>query len=235
MPMIAVVNESDADQSDVEFACKAVDAQLREDFIPRWPGLLYQPVMSFRRPGDIISAARGVTLICTIVDKIDSDTAAAYHSFAGIPLVKIGLGNRELSVLLSHEAIEETADPTCSLVVLGSDGLRRAREPADPTEDWTYPKTVELFGETRQVNVSAFVTERWFTGVGKGETFFCPPMDGNGLLPHQLAPGGYIPYMKDGAWHNDFSGTGAEMAARINRHAANETSRSSRRSLRAAP
>jgi hypothetical protein len=204
MPQICVLNQSGADDADVAFACKAVDAQLRHDFCPLFPDVAYQPVAFFASKQNL-PTFEGVSLIAIICEDIEVPGAAAYHGVLGQPYIRIDRHDGELSVLLSHEVLEEAADPKCDERRLLPGGVVVAYEVCDPVQGWSYPMSVSLFGETRAVLVSAFVTPAWFSG-GPGRRSV------NGTTADlgrgELAPGGYLPTLVSVA-----PGAGSRVAA----------------------
>lgn len=197
MPEVAVLNDSALDDGDVAWACKAADAAAREDFCPIHEDVPYQPV-NFYATTKNLPAASGLSLIFQFVDKLDAPGLAAYHSWHGVPFVKIGANLGDPSVLLTHELFEESKNPRCDRVISLPSGTLCAHEVCDPVQGWAYAKRVELFGEARDVPVAAFVTDAWFAGA-PGPTYFCPGVAYD-LKPGELAPGGYLPIKKDGRW-----------------------------------
>lgn len=203
MAQIAVINQSGADDAEVAFAVAAVDAQLREDFCPRWLDVSYQPVTFFRTAKDLPTAS-GLSLIFSIVDNFDGlEDQAAFHSWAGVPFVKIGhrLGN--LSILLSHETIEEAVNPTCLRTFELPSGEAAAFEAADPVQGWSYLKRVEVLGEVRDVPVSAFVLPSYFAGQG-APCVYAPGFAAEIVQPGGIAPGGYLPIRTPIGWEPRF-------------------------------
>lgn len=220
------MDETSERDGDVAFACAAVDAQLREDFLPRWPGIPFTPVTFFTSAKNLPTAA-GISLLCTIRDNHDDPGTAAYHSWVGVPFIRIGRNLGELSVLLSHEVLEQAVNPTIFRTFDMPNGRRGAMEVCDPVQAWIYTKTVTIMGETRDVPVSAFVLPSWFRADGQGPTFFCPGHTDE-LAARELAPGGYIPFLTaESAWDR-LLGAGTDIA-RIEAKAANDTSRAARR------
>lgn len=207
MPEAAVLNESTLDDADVGFACLAVDEQLREDFCPRW-GVDYMPVNFYARKKDL-PVASGLSVVFTIVDAWKDPDKAAWHSFLNVPFVQIGAGTGPLSVLLSHESVELCVNPRCDRIFRLPDGATAAKEAADAVQGFTYDKMVSMFGESRDVPVSAFVTPTYFDN-GAGPTFYCP---GNlyELAPRSIAPGGYLPILGPNGWEPRF-GFGTDRA-----------------------
>jgi hypothetical protein len=224
----AVINEANIGDPEVAFAAAAIDAQLREDFLPLWPEVDYQPVSFFATKKDL-PVASGLSIIFAVVEDLGDPDAAAYHSWAGVPFAKIGRGLGELSVLLGHEALEEIVDPKCDALVTLPSGDRGAREVCDPVQGWTYDKTVTVLGETRTVQVPAFVTPAWFDG-GPGPTYFCPGMNFD-LRPGQIAPGGYLPVITlGGIWDNIYGAQASdELKAEKAKRARYAMSRAARR------
>jgi hypothetical protein len=189
MPQICVLNQSGADDADVAFAVKACDQQLRLDFCPLYPAVDYQPVSFFATKEDL-PTFDGTSLLAIVMDTIDVEGAAAYHGLIGSPFIRIDRNDGELSVLMSHEILEESADPTCTLQRTLQDGRQVAFEVCDPVQGWTYPMAVSILGETRQVMVSAFVTGAWFNGGPGRKSVNGTTAD---LGRGELAPGGYLP------------------------------------------
>lgn len=225
MPQIAVINSSAADDAEVAFAAKAVDAQLREDFCPRWPDVPYSPVTFFSSKKDL-PVASGLSMIFSIVDNWDDPGSSAWHSWAGVPFVQIGRGMGELSELLSHEAVELCVNPRCDRVFVLPDGSTAAHEVADPVQAFTYTKTVSIMGEARGVVVSGFALPSYFTGAGRGPHFYSPGFAFD-LQPGAIAPGGYLPILGPNGWEPRFGhGTRPELIAK---KALNPTSRAAQR------
>lgn len=226
VPQVAVINQSSADDTDVAFACAAVDMQLREDFCPAWPEVQYQPVTFFRSTKNL-PVASGISIIFSIVDNFDGlEAQAAYHSWAGVPFVKIGYGLGDLGVLLSHEAMEEIVNPTCLRMFVTPDGKSAAHEVCDPVQAWTYTKRPAILWEERDVNVSAFCLPPYFTG-GDLPCAYAPGFAVETLLPGRIAPGGYLPILGPNGWEPRY-GANADMAM-IAKKAQNHTGRAARR------
>ncbi len=228
MPQIAVINLSGADDTEVAYAAKAVDAQLREDFCPRWPTVPYQPVTFFRTTKGL-PTAKGISLVFSIVDSFDGeDGQSAYHSWAGVPFVKICRQLGELSVMLSHEALEETVNPTCLKTFRLLDGATAAYEVADPVQGWTYTKPVSLLkGPARDVNVSAFALPSYFEGNGQEPCTYAPGFAVEAVRPGGIAPGGYLPILGPMGWEPRFGM--ATDPGQVSAKAVNPTGRASRR------
>lgn len=226
MPQVCCIDDTAESDGDVAFAVAAVDAQLREDFCPRWSMVPYTPVTFFKSTRDLPTSS-GISLLCTIRDNHDDPETAAYHSFIGVPFIRIGRNLGVLSVLLSHEVMEFALNPTCMATFEMPDGRRGAKECADPVQAWTYETTVTIMGETRQVPVSAFVTPAWFNPRLPGATYFCPGQTEE-LGQRAIAPGGYIPYLTAESVWDRVLGAGTDLA-KIQEKAANDTSRAAKR------
>jgi hypothetical protein len=224
---IAVINQSEADDVDVAFAAAALDAQLREDFCPQHPQVTYQPVTFFENDRDL-PTANGISLLFSIVDNFDGlEGQAAYHSFIGVPFVKICPRLGSLSVLLSHEGLEETANPTCLRMFKLRDGVMAGREVCDPVQGWTYLKDVEILGKRRAVPVSAFVLPAYFDESDAVPCVYAPGYAAETILPGGIAPGGYLPVIGKGGWENRY-GAMADRGT-IEAKAKNDTGRAWRR------
>lgn len=194
MPVIAVINKSKLDDADVDAFSTAVDAQLRDDFIPKWEGLDYTPVTFFSNESNL-PVASGIARLMIIADTLDVEGASGYHDFQGVPRSIILADGEKTSVTMSHEALEMTADPNAdkwvpmvaaSTMVIG--GKNVALEVADPVEGDTYRKKVSVLGVPRQVNVSNFVLPSWFQPISPGPWDFL----GTTLNSQQCSPGGYL-------------------------------------------
>lgn len=225
MPEIAVVSSSKLIPDDeVAWGCKAFDAQLREDFCPRWPEVPYQPVNFYASKKDL-PVASGLSIIYSLVDDWYDDDKSAYHSWAGVPFVQIGSKTGPFSILLSHEGVEQPLNSRCVRTFVLPDGTTAAYEAADPVQGFSYTKRVEMFGEVRDIPVSAFVLRSYFDG-GAGPTFYCP---GNlyELAPRSIAPGGYLPILGPAGWEPRF-GFGTDRALTAAK-AENPTGRSAQR------
>jgi hypothetical protein len=227
MPIVAVINRSRFDDADVAFFAAAVDAQLREDFVPAWEGVDYTPVTFFASATDL-PVASGIARLMIIQDTIDQLGAAGYHDFEGVPRSIILAQGQQTSVTMSHEACEMTADPNADKWVPLPDGSDVALEVCDPTESDTYAKLVTIMGADRYVIVSNFVLPSWFQPAGRG------PFDRMGTIAQalELAPGGYeIVQSVDGKVSDVWASDAARMARRLSK-VANSTTRSYRRGCR---
>lgn len=213
MPTICLVNASKLDDATIAFAAAAVDAQLREDFLPAWLGVDYTPVSFYANAKDL-PTAEGIARLMIVKDEIDQPGALGYHAFADVPYSVILAEGEQTSVTISHEALEMTADPNADRWVKMPDGREVAVEVADPVEAMTYTKATTILGETRQVPVSAFVGPAWFQ-----------PSDPGAF---QLSPGGYMIVLGTDGKTVDVFGKDAA-AERIYARLANPTSRMRRR------
>lgn len=240
MPVIAVVNKSRLDDADVAFYAAAVDAQLREDFVPRWAGLTYTPMTFFASTADLPTAS-GIARLMTIQDTIDVEGAGGYHDFVGVPRsVTLAGDATSTPVRMSHEAIEVTGDPNADGWVPIPSGLTVAAafvEPAwlakefcDPCEGDTYTKAVTILAVTRDIPVSNFVLWPYFQAGSAG------PFDFMGRIsePFGMSPGGYQ-IVRDGndnvtdVWATKDAVAAEKRAIKL----ANPTSRTYRRGVRA--
>jgi hypothetical protein len=227
MAVICVLNRSRLDDADVAFFTAAVDAQLREDFVPAWAGVDYTPATFFASADDL-PVASGIARLMIIQDTIDTPGAAGYHDFEGVPRSVILAQGQQTSVTMSHEACEMTADPNADKWVRQPDGSDVALEVADPCESDTYAKLVTILGADRYVLVSNFVLPSWFQPAGSG------PFDRLGTISQalDLAPGGYKIIQGADGKVSDVWGSEEARAARRLAKVANSTTRSYRRGLR---
>ena len=194
--VIQVVNQSTVvGASDFGAAVAALQRQVSEHFAPLWSGLSCAMVAGSAPPG-----APQTPTVETIFVLDDSDQADAlgYHELTQAD-VPVGFAfartsqtdGSSWSVTLSHELLEQLADPYVETAVVVSAFQGRpaalAYETADPVEADSY----SIDG----VSVSNFVLPAWFqdaapTGV---------KLDYLGRLtaPLTLTPGGYVAYTTD--------------------------------------
>lgn len=124
----------------------------------------------------------------------DAPGALAYHDrdAAGRPYIKVFPLLQPLSQLaisICHEIIENNCNPELDSVMVGDDGVIRAREPADPVENTSYEVTLSD-GKTK-VAVTNWVTPLWGEPAGASSG---PIFDKMGLCtgPYQVLDGGYV-------------------------------------------
>lgn len=169
MKELAISRASVCDPADFAFWWRAVEIQLQRDVYPAWKHYLplgEMPVCGYASVKDL---APNSTHTITVVDNIDDPQLAGYHS--GLMAAGFAWG-RSLprSTVLSHEALELTGDPWCNLWSFNErDQQWYAREPGDPVERDTYYIEVELFGQSRLVEVSNFVYPAWFDMINHGD------------------------------------------------------------------
>jgi hypothetical protein len=218
MSEICVLNRSSLPDADVAFMSEACDVQLREHFLPVWPGLEYTPVRFVATETDL-PVVSDIARLMVVADTIDIDGVAGYHQFVGVPRGVVLAQGKQTSVTLSHECLEMAADPTCTEWVDMPDGRRCAKEVADPCQAQSYEVEVTILGETRRVGVSEFVPPSWFT-IGAPGAF-------------QLKPGGYmIVRERSGNVHDVWASTAtADQSFVRARKVWNSTSRTSRRGV----
>lgn len=207
---IAVINhQTKVAAATVQDWVQAVSTQITRDFSGPWgtiASIKYVPPTSAPPAGywQLI-----------LLDNADQAGVLGYHDLtkAGLPLAKVFVQTAiaygdDPSVTLSHEALEMLIDPFVSLVVMdGVDPLTFwARELCDAVEsdalgyDITLPKTATR--PARTVRVSDFVLPSYFN-----------TLTGNIALPGPfsfknnvdapapaLAPGGYMAFVRNGAW-----------------------------------
>jgi hypothetical protein len=188
---VAVFNKSAAvSDADVKNMATAVQAQNAEDFNPIW-GVDAQ--IAFYASGAVIPRAAWQI---GVFDNSDQAGALGYHDLTteGLPLGKVFAASalssgQQVSVTLSHEALEMLADPDINLTAFVEDskgvGRLYAYEVCDAVEAFGYDKG--------GVRVSDFVTPAWFESFRKPKsTLFS--FKGNVEAPFTLAAGGYIGY-----------------------------------------
>jgi hypothetical protein len=201
--IISVINHSNGDVSDekLEEYIRAINRKITEDFEPYWSfgGKLRLEGRSGTQPDKQNPADMRGDAIIYVWDKVDVPGALGYHdaNFRGIPygVVFTEISNQlneDLSVTLSHEALEMLGDPEVNLLVGGP-------HPGQPNKavfhwfemcDAVQAETYEIDG----VQVSNFVLPLYFTGgdeVGGRNDFLARPATGK-LKSFGIKPGGYV-------------------------------------------
>lgn len=188
--MYAVLNRSSLPDADVDAFAQAVDAQLRDDFCPHWPAVVYQPVAL------VANASIGDTVI-TIVDP-------PARGGQGSVLQQSG---EQTSVDLSQLVLALAADPTGTTWVPMPDGRSFALDPTATLDGYTYTKMV---GQ-RAVSVGNFIFPTWFDAAPVGRVHnFLGTYDA-----WVVAPGGFLTIRAiDGVTVSDIMGSPGRAARR---------------------
>jgi hypothetical protein len=176
-----------AGNREVAFAVEACRIQLQDHAARVWG--LPTPGVFFYSEDQFTPAKEGA--VVAIVDDDGNDSAAGFHSyFSDMPFGLVDLHQSAIfSRTLSHECLELWANAFLDRWIPGPNGLDYAVELCDPCQRQDYLIPVELFGETRDVVVSDFVTPRWF---GVAETLHPSCTYGAHIAePFKLAFGGY--------------------------------------------
>lgn len=170
------------DPRDLLFWTKAWDKQAAE-FAKDW-GVPYTPVLPYDKVEDL-PVANDECRLMTIERDIGAPGVAGFHDddlgliFARLLLDDaLGAG--------SHEIVEEEGDSDCDGYTDMGNGQQVANESADPVEGDSYPVSVTIGNETRDVPVTNYVYRSWFDPNGKY------PFDRLGKLdkPFSMIPGG---------------------------------------------
>jgi hypothetical protein len=170
---IAVINRSSLDAADLALYAAAVDAQLRDDFCPRW-ATVYTPV-------SLVAEAPADALVITVIDP-ESEVPAGH--------VVVADGERT-SIELSHKVLDLAADPNGDTWMPMPDGRACACDPTDPVEGYFYLKTVDdKDGKPRAVKVGNFVFPSWFDVESKAGLH--EHMGRYRPDPWTLPPGGFL-------------------------------------------
>lgn len=191
MRNIFLVNESSiVGQQELLAVMAALQLQVNRDFGPLW-GIDAQLQIAGR-----YDSSQEALVILDNTDQVD---ALGYHTVAsrGLPIGFVFAStcrqyNTPWSSCLSHELLEQLADPYCNLIVdagWGGKAVGVAREVADPTEADPYL----IHG----VSVSNFVTPAWFD-----QDAAQLRLDYLYLIqtPLNLRPGGYVSLYRNGHW-----------------------------------
>jgi hypothetical protein len=212
--LISVVNlaPDKIKQTDLRRYARAVNYQLEHHVAPAWDMVAELEVVdrpAKRRDTRRIDRLRGDAVIYVDADSGDSEYDG-YHEAngRGIPYgvvfadISHDLGE-DISVTLSHEALELLADPQSNLLVPGPHPNRKERrqvlfwyELCDAVQTETYE--IKKVPAVKGVKLSNFVLPLYFT-LGEqegGRNDFL----GNGLKSFGVNPGGYVGYTNPGNW-----------------------------------
>lgn len=173
------------DDKDLAFLERALTRQLRElaeiyDMPP--------PGVSLVTPGTSLGAeAVGIDF----ADQDGVEWAVAHHGWsdaAQLPWSLVGVKEAwSWTQAASHEAIEIFLNMRLDRWVTDPGGLRWPYEAADAVESFAYSVKVEMFGESRDVKLSDYVTPAFWKAEGKYPWDFLGYLD----APFTVAPGGY--------------------------------------------
>lgn len=127
-------------------------------------------------------------IACSVVDDDGLDSTLGYHSMlGGVPLFLSEY--RGGSTTLSHEVFETLANPMLSKWATAPDGSRWPIEVCDACQGDTYTVPVTLYGLTKDVQLSNWLTPRFFLWNAYDGS---AANDHLGVCqPFQLRPGGY--------------------------------------------
>ena len=132
MTLVAVLNRSSADSTDVAFWAEAANQQALE--VARVWGVESTPVVFFASADDLPDCR-----ILSILDSIDVPGALGDHSDdGGIVLAEVKFTGPGTSITISHEVIEEMVDPTVNRWAPYDASHEQAVEPCDRVEGDSY-------------------------------------------------------------------------------------------------
>lgn len=226
MRHITIVNRSSlVNRADLVAACLACQTQLHRDFAPAYGGL-FALLAYIDYP--LSGAAAGRVETITLLDDCDQAEALGFHTVSdarepqGYVFVRCTIdAGLDWQPTLSHELMEQLADPWCDGYRLGAyqgEQAAVAYEVADPVEADSYLCC--------GVPVSNFVLPAWFRDDAKAGTQvdFLKRLS----APLTCTAGGYVSFSRDLAtWSNDVQGR-----MRPHRQAAHRLSRHGRRDRR---
>ena len=201
--LISVVNHTqDLKDEEVQFALRAINRQITEDFAPYWhmsANLRLEGKAGKQPDPKTLRELRGDAVLY-IWDGEDGDDALGYHDQTqlGIPygfvFTKLAKElDESWTATLSHEALELLADPDANLLVQGPHPNDRRRvvfhwfEMCDAVQDESY--------EVDGIELSNFLLPLYFTSDAElgGRNDFLGARKGRKTLnSFGIAPGGYI-------------------------------------------
>jgi hypothetical protein len=196
MRRIAIVNASKKiSNKDAITITAACDYQLNRQVAPAW-GMLPVPVTLYKKLQEVPPNAE----IITLLDNADIANALGYHDetpngrpygrvFVGTILQYGGTimtGSLSASLVLSHEVLEQFADPNINLWAENDMGVMYALEICDQVEEDSYEIPIGV----NKVSVSNFVFPEWFDSENKPHIRY----DKMNKLrqPFSMTPGGYV-------------------------------------------
>lgn len=211
--LISVVNltEGAISQAKLRRYARAINHQLERHFAPAWDMVARLEVIDLpakRRDARRIDKLRGDAVLFVEANVRESEYDGFHEANArGIPygVVFVDLAEaleEELSVTMSHEAIELVADPQSNLLVPGPHPDRSKRrqvlfwyELCDAVQDESY--------EIRGVKVTNFVLPLYFTlGEQKGgQNDYLGRRSKYRLESFGVNPGGYVGFTYPTNWH----------------------------------
>jgi hypothetical protein len=176
----------------------ALQAQLNEDFSPVWQVEPVRLLLVGKRTRTIPTTQQRLWFL----DDSDDPGALGYHEDdTGTPEGKVFCeedirAGAEISVTVSHELMEQLADPLTTRMGPTVDGAQFIVEVCDAVE-------ADSDGYLKNgVRVSNFVLPAYYEPGSAG------PWDFRGLLTGPcpaLRPGGYSMWLKDGGWHDTYA------------------------------
>lgn len=210
---IALLNGSKAwSARDFAFISRAIEIQVVRDFMPAWRGAIeafgfqWMPPVAYSST-DGLPAGSFAPL--SVLDDIEEAGALGFHDWE---LESWGRSKPD-SVTLSHEVLELLADPKCDGWCVGPRGVI-AREVCDPVESQHYGIDVALGDETRTIQVSNFVTPRYFEMAFSAQQ--TQGYDFMGIAQAPFANLGYqITKLPDGTVSNVFASTDRVLRAKV--------------------
>ena len=223
--IISIINHTEGKLKDdeIQFALRAVNRQIEEDFEPYWSlgATLRLEGRSTARKNSPPVDMRGDAIIY-LRAAAKTDDALGYHDshYRGIPcgFVFTDLSDdleEQWTTTLSHEALELIADPEVNLLVMGPHPSRPRRSVFHWYEmcDAVQAESYKIDG----VDVSNFVLPLYFTGGeerGGRNDFLGKRHGGKTLRSFGTNPGGYIGFFDPRTGkHHTFEAEDDERAA----------------------
>lgn len=169
LPTIAIINFSRRSDQEVQDAIRAINRQVREDFMPLWgSGRSLKMKPSSFNPSDSDTPAKDpveADSVIYLVDEASVEGALDYHDMNAreTPVGFVFVLGDDWTVTLSHEVLEMILDPTVNIFIPGPDlraldddsrWLLHAYEACRAVERSAYE--IDLIG------VSNFVTPTYF-------------------------------------------------------------------------
>lgn len=197
----------------------ACQIQMNRDFAAHWGG-----AYRVRAGASSLDVQPGEVVFALLSSLPSVPGAIAYHDVNGngVPVAYdaislsfslIGAGN-SVSVAISHEILELSADPPCNRWADAGDNTERAIEVGDPVEAQSY--AIDDTG----VSVSNFVTPSWFDPGSTGPFDFMSSVGLNVNAPSgpfMAAPGGYQIERTSGTGEHQVTARRASMATSLRR------------------
>ncbi len=170
LPSIAIINFSSLNDVEVQNAVRAVNRQIKEDFMPIWGcGRICKLHESAFNTDDIEALAEEHVNADSVIYLIDESTLEGALGFHSINTRELAFGfvfvnQGDWTITLSHEVLELIVDPTVNIFLPGPDPRQAGNPDKWLLHSYEVCDAVERFSyKIEGVEVSNFVTPNYFS------------------------------------------------------------------------